>query len=515
MSSKASKNEKEKNKSIDLFSSNFNKCYNKLKYSKKNSETNNNINNTTNNVDNNNLSLQTNISKTKNAKSSPLKQFEYTYNESKIPNAKQNIKQIQNSSLNNKPINKTNKINNIKLETNTNKPKEKQINKKVINNEKIKNVFNSPSPMNITASNKSKLYQNKFKSRQPEEKKLKRNKSQTNNLELFLQNVKEHQKKREENLNKIRNKSLDKESSELQQKPKISKNSQILLKNIKREPLYQKQPLNEEKKLDKNFLDFYTKNFEDNKDNHQNNSSNILYNKTVDEKFSKFYQCNLKWKKDIEEKNNEKRNSKNKKYEECLGNYTFTPILNKNSMTIVDNKNKIIYNNNNEINVLYFDDEYYDKEIIDRIKIKLKPYINSYYSMNMPYMYKKKMLNKTASDSDLRKNMYHNYNYKTNKTARSKNNKINYKMDEKKYKKKEEHKNMVAKTDKQKKKIKLNKKDRDYYLLTKIKELQKDTGNKKKELYKLNIRQGTSWNLDAVNNVIPAQKCGHIIEGLL
>ena len=35
MSSKASKNEKEKNKSIDLFSSNFNKCYNKLKYSKK------------------------------------------------------------------------------------------------------------------------------------------------------------------------------------------------------------------------------------------------------------------------------------------------------------------------------------------------------------------------------------------------------------------------------------------------------------------------------------------------
>ena len=52
-------------------------------------------------------------------------------------------------------------------------------------------------------------------------------------------------------------------------------------------------------------------------------------------------------------------------------------------------------------------------------------------------------------------------------------------------------------------------------MIIKIKELKKEKDNKKKELYKLNVRQGTAWNEEVINNIIPKQKCGHIIEGLL
>ena len=78
-------------------------------------------------------------------------------------------------------------------------------------------------------------------------------------------------------------------------------------------------------------------------------------------------------------------------------------------------------------------------------------------------------------------------------------------------KKKEENKEITVKN----KKSDSNKKGKDYFLLLKIKELKKEKEEKKRELYKLNIRQGTAWNLESVNNVIPRQKCGHIIEGLL
>ena len=241
-----------------------------------------------------------------------------------------------------------------------------------------------------------------------------------------------------------------------------------------------------------------------------------MNNRTLDEKFSKFYESNLRWKKDIEERNTIKRKSIDKEYEQYLGNYSFTPTLNKNSIIIIESKNKT-NEYNNDINDLYYDEDYYDKEKIERMKIKLKPYINSYYSMNMHYMYRKKMLNKTASDKEMRKNMYHNSNYKMNKNLKNKSYKINYKTDEKMYKKKEEHKNISVneKQKKQSKKLDLNKRGNDYYLLIKIKELNKEKNNKKKELYKLNIRQGTAWNLEAVNNVIPRHRCGHIIEGLL
>ena len=515
MSSDAPKNEKEKNNSINLFSSNFNKFFNKIKYSKNIAEADDKINSCSKSTINNNKTKNKKINRAHNPQLNSLKEYEFIYNESKIPNAKKNINIIENTNLSKTTINKAE---DKQTENNLNEPKIKKGNKQLTKKSQS-NTFNSPSPMNTILTIKAKYYQNKYKSRQLDKKISKRNNSQ-NNFENFLQNVKERQKKKEDYINKIRSKSIEKENMEIQKNPKISKNSENLAKSLKREPLYQKKPLNEEKILDKKFECFYTKNYLDNNYNNKNNNKNdnihIMNNRTLDEKFNKFYESNLRWKKDLEERNIIKRKSKNEEYEQYLGNYSFTPTLNKNSINIIESKNKTS-EYNNDINDLYYDEDYYDKEKIERMKIKLKPYINSYYGMNMPYMYRKQMLNKTASDKDIRKNMYHNSNYKMNKTLKNRNYKINYKTDEKMYKKKEEHKNISVNENqkKQKKKLDLNKRGNDYYLLIKIKELHKEKNNKKKELYKLNIRPGTAWNLEAVNNVIPRQRIGHIIEGLL
>ena len=492
---------KDKNKSINTFSKNFNKCFNKIKYSKKsndnnNTESSNNINNLKNNI----------ITKNNNTQSNTLMEFEFIYNDS--------INKNTNSKLNTK----LNKEKDIKNKTSNNNSE-----KKYKNDIKYNNTYNLPvddkkkysykKPMNKALSAKSPLYQNKnkYKNGRPTgEKKLKRNLSQKNHLEIFLQSVKDHQIKKETNINNIRNKTLEKENSEIKNHPEISEGSLMLLKNIKREPLYQKIPLNEEKNLDKNFKSFYSKNIDDKIDKINNTHliKSPLNSKTIDEKFSKFYENNLKWKKTIEERNDNKRNNK-KEFEDIIGNCSFKPKLNKNSINIIDKKNRnktIDYEINNNL----YDHEN-EKELIEKLKIKLKPILNEHYNKNKSFISKKSaLLIRTLSDNNMRNNMYHNYNYKKKQNVNNKNIKINYKTREKKYKNKKEEKK-----DEKEKKINLNKKGKDYYLLLKIRQLQKEKADKKKELYKLNIRQGTAWNLEAINSVVPRHQCGHIIEGLL
>jgi hypothetical protein len=61
----------------------------------------------------------------------------------------------------------------------------------------------------------------------------------------------------------------------------------------------------------------------------------------------------------------------------------------------------------------------------------------------------------------------------------------------------------------------IKKRNYEYYLLQKFRELKNPFLKKKNELYKLNIRQETAWNKEFVNNIMPKRKCGFIIEGLL
>ena len=140
MSSEASKNEKEKNNSVNLFSSNFNKFFNKIKYSKNTAEANDNINSSSKSTINNNKTKNKKINKTHNPQLNSLKEYEFIYNESKIPNAKKNINKIESTNLSKTTINKAE---DKQTEKSLNEPKIKKGNKQLTKKSKS-NIFNSP-----------------------------------------------------------------------------------------------------------------------------------------------------------------------------------------------------------------------------------------------------------------------------------------------------------------------------------------------------------------------------------
>ena len=483
--------EKVKNKKISTFSKNkshklFIHQKNIVKNNNKINSTNNNKTTTASNYNNYNNQLNINT----------LLEFEFFFNESQ--NKDVHTKQNTNNKLKNENKNKNNSP--------------------TSNNSSFTNIKNNPfnSHMNNILLLKRKYYDNKYKNKQPSRQILLKRKFCQENFDIFLQSVQKHQIKKETNINNIRSKSLEKESSEIKKHPEMSKHSILLLKTINRKPLYQKRPLNELKNIDNIIKNFYYENFDD-----SNDSSFIkqpaIDSRTLNEKFSKFYQDNIKWKKSIEEKNNLKRNNNIQKYEEKIRKYSFKPILDKNSINIVDKLNRL-KNIGNDINnnLNYYKDE---KEFINRFKSKLKPIIyNNYYnSINKSFINKRSaFIQRNKSDNDMRKKTYHNYDYiyKMRQIKKNENYKLNYTMNEKKYKHNKKEKKKDEDNKKMNKKY-INKKDKDLRLIKKLKELKIDKKVKKIELYKLNIRQGMAWNQDVINNIIPKQKCGHIIEGLL
>lgn len=506
---------KNNNNDVNAFSNNFNKCLNKYKYSK-NSQDNNPENSKINNNDNNNKATSNKNNSRNNANTSSLAEFEFFFNDSqnKNNNTKQNLmlSRATTAKTNDNNRNKTGIKPSQSYTTSNNN------NNNLTNNNN--NIIKNNSLMNKVLSNKIPMGPGKSKTKNKISGKNKKKNLSVKTFDHFLQNVKDYQKKRETYLNNLRSQSLEKETAELKQCPSISKNSLLLAKNKKRYPLYQKQPLNEEKNLDKKFQVFYSRNLFDNTDNAFTGKMQ-LNNRTVDEKFSNFYNSNLKWKEKVEETNNKRRdNYKNLEDEIYSKDLSFKPILDKNSLNIVDRK---IRNNCGDyyVNNDLIDGDN-DREMIEKLKTKLKPILNEYYINNSkkPYSNKRSIyLQRCKSDNNMRNNVYHNSNYKINQNSKNKNCKINYKINEKKYTKEKKGKSEEKKGKEEKKrkteKKGIDKKKKEYYLLIKIQELKKDKDKKKKELYKLNVCQGSAWNEDVVNNILPKQKCGHIIEGLL
>jgi len=488
--------DKDKTNSINTFSRNFTRCYNGIKFP--HNKNNENITKVTNN---NNTNTIKNHKDAKLDKLDPLAEFEFFYDDSQNMNSNKkeevNLNKIViNNKNNNKPMfqpkNNNNNLFTSKLSFNK--------------NNKNNNTISSPnSKLSQLQSflNKSK---NNFT-----KKRSKKNLKVKTNYTSFLDNLKAYEEKREKNMNNLRSISLERLYSEIRNKPKISKNSHLLVKYIKREPLYQKKPFDEEKNLDKNFENFYSKNFND------NSNSSILKSpkmseKLIEEKFSKFYEDNIKWKKNLEEINNNKRNNNIKKDEDKIENYTFRPTLDKNSIYIVDklNRNRTI---DYDLNNIY---EYENqKELLDKMKTKLKPMLNNIrnLSISRPYINKKSSLMKrTLSDIYITKR---NNNNILCRTVRNKDYMINFKEKGKKDKSKNYKENKEEKKEEKSRIKKSNKKKKGNDLLDKINKLKNEKENKQKELYKINVRQGTAWNQEVINNIIPRKKCGFIIEGLL
>ena len=323
-----------------------------------------------------------------------------------------------------------------------------------------------------------------------------------NKIESFLDRVKRSQIMREFHINSIRNKTLEDETKEMSNLPEINKKSLILLKNNNRKPLYQQRPLIEEKKLDKNFQDFYEQSLKEN----QPNTFTPRNNQNLGQKLNKFYEEKMKWKNYIAQKNSNRKINQEQIFEEYIDNFSFRPSLNKNSINIINklSEKKISENKRNNI---FFE----NKESIEKFRIKLKPLMTNIYSENIYKINKNNKnhgLKRTLSEININhvnnfnidKNSNNNNNLKTNRNHTSKNKiKINYKINEKKYC------NIEAKNKIRKETTKeyVCKSPRDNYILEKLKGINNKNFLVKEleDLYKVNIRPGTSWNYDVINNI--------------
>ena len=299
----------------------------------------------------------------------------------------------------------------------------------------------------------------------------------------------------------------------------INKISLSMLKKSNRKPLYQEKPLIEEKKITKKFKDFYNQSLK----NNQTKTFTPKNAKNLGEKFKQFYEDKIKWKSNVAQKNNERKLNKEQIFEEYIDTFSFKPSLNKNSINIISNKlekeknTEKIFNNN-------FYDNGIDKESLDKFKLRIKPIMNNMFNDNIYHKNlchkKNNLLKRNLSEINI--NPINNYfiehtnnnsnnNIIINKTQKNRNEfKINYKMSEKKYCK-QKPKDM-NKQDKENSSF--YRSPRDYYLWLKLKGIKKVNISELvlEDMYKVNIRPGTSCNYNMINEITKSEQ---IVEDFL
>ena len=518
---KEENNKDENSNLINSFSRNFNKCYHGVKFPK---DHNNNDNVSTENLNENKNESTNNINP--NSTSTATKAhnpflyslFEFDLINNNIPPIKNNIN------------NKTKSEPKAKLNTNIS-PKDHTTNKPNLNlSNSQENLVYSTNNFQMTTAqstrikNLKKKYlnssKNSYSKSKPQYLNLKKRAFSQKKFDSFLERVKEKQANREMHLNNIRSKSSEKENIPNYNRPRICKGSVLLLKNSNRKPLYQEKPLNEETNLEKCFKDFYNRSLKEN----QTNSLVIKSPKNkneLDEKYNNFYKEKIKWKNNVEQKNKNRRLNKEQELDHCIEEFSFKPTLNKRSLNMANRMNKNrsidnIYNNN-------FYENGNNIETLDKFKTRLKPIMNNIYNYNnhMPYLNKRSLgLKRTISEIYL--NQRNNDSAKIKK--RNKKMKINYKLNEKKFSKQKINDINKDKNEgiNNKDAIKNNinshiQIENNYKLFKKINmcknEDQKE--NKKQELYKLNVREGSAWNVETINKIKGEKKYNNIIEGLL
>ena len=315
----------------------------------------------------------------------------------------------------------------------------------------------------------------------------------------FWSSVQEHEKEKKARIDNLKQQVITKQDKELKYHPFVSKRSLTLVNLKKREPFYLKRPLNEERHLDRDFINFYKKYI------------NIIdkdKNKTIDEtrtkeKFNKFYEDKITWKSNIIKYNQLVYDKKRKNtYDKKV--YSFRPILNKNSVKIVeelDKFNKLTLDNYNDLNNFEI-----DKKIMEQFKLRIKPILNEYLDLknkNIPYVNRRSLnLTKSLTQKNGTKILYRNKTYQIIPRA-------NLKTEEQK-------ENLTTKEEKDNERLKFPKKRTyEHYILQKLKESNRLDQKDKKGLYKLNIMQGTSTNNVYANKIMSSKKYSYIIEGFL
>ena len=518
---KQDNNEDENSNLINSFSRNFNKVYHGVKFPK---DHNNNDKFSTENIIENKNESTNNINPNNTATTSKANNpflyslFEFDVGGNNIPPIK-----------NNKNY-KTKSEQKAKLNTNIS-PNNHTTNKSNLNlSNSQENLVSSTNNIQMTTAqstriqNLKKKYLNSSKNSNSKSKpkflNLKRKAFSQKRFDTFLERVKEKQTIKEMHLNNIRSKSSEKENIPNYTHSGICKGSVLLLKHSNRKPLYQKKPLNEEGNLEKCFKDFYNRTLKEN----QTNSlliKSIKNKNDLDEKYNNFYKDKIKWKNNVEQKNKNRKLNREQELDHCFEEFSFKPALNKRSLNMANrlNRNRSIdniYNNN-------FYENGNDIETLDKFKTRLKPIMNNIYNYNnhMPYLNKRSLgLKRTMSEIYL--NQRNNDLAKIKK--KNKKMKINYKLNEKKFSKQK-----INDINKDKNEG-INNKDaiknninshiqigNNYKLFKKINmcENEDQKENKKQELYKLNVREGSAWNVETINKIKGGKKYNNIIEGLL
>ena len=421
-----------------------------------------------------------------------------TFNNTKIKNEKSISYSLPNQNYNLKNKRALNKMKNKKtistseLEFLYNDSQEKTIAsnkaKKLIKKNIINRTLNQNSTDFISTKYQKYSRQNNYK-----------NNFKTRTFSEFWSSVQEHEKEKKARIENLKQQVVAVQNKELKYHPILSKRSLTLANLKKREPFYLKRPLNEERYLEGDFANFYKKYI-----NIINRDKNMTIDETkTQEKFNKFYEDNITWKSNIIKNNQlvfdkKRKNTFNKKV------YTFRPILNNNSLKIVeelDKFNELTLDNYNDLNNFEI-----DKKIMKQFKIRIKPILNEYLDIKnkkIPYVNRRSLnLIKSLTHKNRTKTLYRNKTYQIIP-------KTNIKTEEQKD-------NSTTKEEKDKEKLKYPKK-RTYeqYILQKLKEAKKLDQKDKKGLYKLNIMQGTSTNNDYANKIMSNKKYSYIIEGFL
>jgi len=421
-----------------------------------------------------------------------------TFNNTKIKNEKSISYSLPNQNYNLKNKRALNKMKNNKtistseLEFLYNDSQDKTIAsnkaKKLIKKNIINRTLNQNSTDFISTKYQKYSRQNNYK-----------NNFKTRTFSEFWSSVQEQEKEKKARIENLKQQVVAVQNKELKYHPFVSKRSLTLANLKKREPFYLKRPLNEERYLEGDFANFYKKYI-----NIINRDKNMTIDETkTQEKFNKFYEDNITWKSNIIKNNQlvfdkKRKNTFNKKV------YTFRPILNNNSLKIVeelDKFNELTLDNYNDLNNFEI-----DKKIVKQFKIRIKPILNEYLDIKnkkIPYVNRRSLnLIKSLTHKNRTKTLYRNKTYQIIP-------KSNIKTEEQKD-------NLTTKEEKDKEKLKYPKK-RTYeqYILQKLKEAKKLDQKDKKGLYKLNIMQGTSTNNDYANKIMSNKKYSYIIEGFL
>ena len=375
--------------------------------------------------------------------------------------------------------------------------------------------------------------------------------------DYFWEKVKYYMELKNERLNELtyRIKMQNLENNNESKSSQKLNHSSFLIKNIKRKPLYQYKNINEDL-LSRNFDNFYSLYQKERKDsniktklykkkkslNDSSKSNNTSFN--IIEKYKKFYDKNIDWKRKRDNKIIIERNNKEETNKLIMNSFSFKPYINKKSIQLVKKRNDFINFMENKPNKdrNYPNTMINKKEIYQKYLTIINPYMSFYYEKNPPYykknnlsftkrkpyvdigmihinkgknikIIKEKVINNSNSDKSIEKN---------NKTAINKKSIFNMFKPDKKQPKKNDIKNneIKKKTEKDIINDKKNKiRQKIWWSIIKDKNFNKPKNDEKKydfnELYKVNVRDNSSWNKICINKIVPTQKDKNILNDLL